>query len=382
MDKKPLNKERANANMYYNLFADKIGKFNNNENVLLIHIGNFDVISKFIVNNMNCNYFIIDRHLKCNYLKLNFPQIHFFGSKEDEGIIEVLEQIDMKFDKIIMNPPYSRDLHLKVLAKTLKHLCEDGECVNLSPCEWMARPYLKKTWEKQFLNYEDSIGKYIEDLKIIENFNEIFGDTQNDILVGIYKLSKSGGFDYKNFYKTYDTNLLDAYSKFKSSIYLKDKLVKFSDQKYFVPLRKDAIMERWWRYKLINYLDIVVDGKIFSGQYKGCTIYEARSKNPHENPRNYNRDTFGISFDSLNEAINFRNSLNLEVYLYIISKIKLTRGFPLNKLPFLNDYKISYTNEDLYKMFEIKEDLDIIVKEMKPYVEEDKNFQYPWKTNK
>ena len=40
----------------------------------------------------------------------------------------------MKFDCIIMNPPYQRNLHLKILAEAIKHLKDEKSvCVNLSP---------------------------------------------------------------------------------------------------------------------------------------------------------------------------------------------------------------------------------------------------------
>ena len=40
----------------------------------------------------------------------------------------------MKFDCIIMNPPYKRNLHLKILAEAITHLKDEtSTCVNLSP---------------------------------------------------------------------------------------------------------------------------------------------------------------------------------------------------------------------------------------------------------
>ena len=40
----------------------------------------------------------------------------------------------MKFDCIIMNPPYEKNLHLKILAEAITHLKNDNsKCVNLSP---------------------------------------------------------------------------------------------------------------------------------------------------------------------------------------------------------------------------------------------------------
>ena len=39
----------------------------------------------------------------------------------------------MKFDCIIMNPPYNRGLHLKILNEATKHITENGKVVSLQP---------------------------------------------------------------------------------------------------------------------------------------------------------------------------------------------------------------------------------------------------------
>ena len=39
--------------------------------------------------------------------------------------------------KIIMNPPYNRNLHLKILQEAMKH---GDEIVNLSPIRWLQDP--------------------------------------------------------------------------------------------------------------------------------------------------------------------------------------------------------------------------------------------------
>ena len=39
----------------------------------------------------------------------------------------------MKFDHVIMNPPYHRNLHLKILNEAINH---SDDIVNLSPIRW------------------------------------------------------------------------------------------------------------------------------------------------------------------------------------------------------------------------------------------------------
>lgn len=75
--------------------------------------------------------------------------------------IRWLENNDMKFDKIIMNPPYSKNLHLKILAKTIEHLKdENSECVNLSPIRWLQDPLAKYKKNSDLKRFKDSVKTY------------------------------------------------------------------------------------------------------------------------------------------------------------------------------------------------------------------------------
>lgn len=40
----------------------------------------------------------------------------------------------MKFDHVVMNPPYDGNLHLKVVQEAMKH---SDDVVNLSPIRWL-----------------------------------------------------------------------------------------------------------------------------------------------------------------------------------------------------------------------------------------------------
>lgn len=296
-----------------------------------------------------------------------------------DKFIEWLENNDMNFDKIIMNPPYG-SLHIKILDAILKsNKKNDGwEIVNLSPIEWQTRPYIKKSWMSLYEKEKSTIGKFQVSLDHLsyKEFNEAFPDTQNDIEVGISVYNQNGGFDYENYYKKYDEKLLKAYSRFKNFDTLKNHYEKYNNQEYFVPLRKDAIMERWWRYQLINYLDILDHGKVYSGEYKNKTIIEARSSNPHENKKNVNRDTFGISFKTLNEAINFRDCVKDIAYIFIISEVKMNRGFPLDLLPFFGDYSLKWSTERIINECKISKVEVESFSKLKKYMNYDKNEKY------
>jgi hypothetical protein len=239
---KRLNKEKANVDLYYKIFANNIGKFENGQNILFVDIGNFDVYYKFIVNNMNCNYIIIDQPLKKNLLQACFPNIKFI-SAEDNSIIKVLEKLNMKFDKIIMNPPYSKNLHLKILAEAIKHLNdEDGECVNLSPIRWLQDPLAKYKKSSDLKRFEDSVAKHIESIELIktEDANKLF----NIMLLQPLCIYKCNNKNTNKIYIDFNTtNLLDKiFSKIiKDDGFAKMTKLQFEDNlKNFVIINKMA----------------------------------------------------------------------------------------------------------------------------------------------
>ena len=269
-----------------------------------------------------------------------------------------------KFDVVLMNPPYDRNLHLKFLEKTIE-ISEN--VISVQPCEFISRTHLKPSYKNIKKKYVNTIGKHLYDLVVLPN--NPFANAYIDTDLGIYVLNNDGGFDYENFNKSYDKNYLNANNKFKTKTTLKDNIEKYVDQKYFVPLRKDGILERWWTLQLINYLDIIVDNKVYSGEYKDLSIYNARQKNTHENPRNYGRDTFGISFKTLNEAINFRDSLKTEAYLFIIAMLKTQRVNPLNRLPFFDNYANKLSNDDIFDLFNVDKSIrKDIIKDMQTFM--------------
>ena len=69
----------------------------------------------------------------------------------------------MKFDCIIMNPPYKRNLHLKILAEAITHLKDEtSKCVNLSPVRWLQDPLAKYKKNSDWHRFQESVSKHIE----------------------------------------------------------------------------------------------------------------------------------------------------------------------------------------------------------------------------
>ena len=120
---------------------------------------------------------------------------------------------NMKFDCIIMNPPYVRNLHLKILAEAIKHLKYDGTCVNLSPIS---------TYQK-CVKLEKEFPVAVTDIDVIsqENMNNCF-DIGLWVDGGIVTVGKNATKDFSKF--TYLVKHLALYKKLqKHSAKLKDQ---------------------------------------------------------------------------------------------------------------------------------------------------------------
>ena len=59
----------------------------------------------------------------------------------------------MKFDCIVMNPPYIKNLHLKILAEAIKHLNDEkSKCVCLHPPQEYKK--FKQNPDKRILSFD------------------------------------------------------------------------------------------------------------------------------------------------------------------------------------------------------------------------------------
>ena len=97
----------------------------------------------------------------------------------------------MKFDCIIMNPPYLRNLHLKILAEAIKHLKDDGTCVNLSPIPRLTS--IRNLYDEKTItrNAKTEQYAYLKDVEQIRNGIEIFNaGIQQHLGIQVYSTSK------------------------------------------------------------------------------------------------------------------------------------------------------------------------------------------------
>lgn len=100
-----------------------------------------------------------------------------------------------KFDAVIMNPPYDRNLHLKILETVIPYA---EKVVNISPVRWLQDPFAPYFTRSDYCKFEDSISKKIESLDVIfaKDASELFG-AKFVMNLGIY-VCGNGGYEYQH----------------------------------------------------------------------------------------------------------------------------------------------------------------------------------------
>ena len=262
----------------------------------------------------------------------------------------------MKFDHIIMNPPYNRNLHLKILNEAI---CHSDDVVNLSPIRWLQDPLAEHKMSSDFKKFEN-IRSHIDSIDIISSSDsqrafsiEIFSD------LGIYHLNKDGGLDTHNFWKAVRTP---------AQVMMLTKLMSLKDTiaNHYERNRRDGIRvpltdiggNRGYRnvYKELAY---VVDG-----QRNGKDWTKCKNMGGYEKPEGCPLP-LSIKFDTIVEAQNFYDSFFTRFYTWLCNTTRMQQNLNPELLPWLNDYTHSWTDCDLYKYFELtNEEITLIEKEI------------------
>ena len=235
--------------------------------------------------------------------------------------------MNMKADVILMNPPYDRDLHLKFLEKTIEIA---DNVVNISPHDWLTNKFAKTEKSKFRRDFREKYSKYIEDLEIIspEDFNKYFG-TSNwfGVAIGVFK-ENAKGIDPDKFLNA-DKVLNKIINKIHTLPSLRSKFTRRIDNELFVPVRRTS-------HGYLNYVE--------------RDYTKIKSKD-------------GILFNSKNEVKNFIDSFDTWLYKYL-EKSEWQGSENSASVPYLGDYTKPWTNERLYRLFNITKEEQKIIEDM------------------
>ena len=275
----------------------------------------------------------------------------------DELVNLMNRNTKMKFNHIIMNPPYCRNLHLKILNEAINH---SDDIVNLSPIRWLQDPLAEYKRNSNFKKFTE-IRERIESIEIISASEaqrafsiEIFSD------LGVYHLNKDGGFDVSNFWKLVRTPAQNMMlTKLMS---LKDNIASHYEKNKRDGIRvpmTDIGGNRGYRnvYKELAY--------VIDGQKNGIDWTKCKNMGGYEKPEGCPLP-LSIKFNTTTEAQNFYDSFFTRFYTWLCNITKMNQNLHPNLLPWLGDYTHPWTDDDLYKYFELTDDeIRIIEDEIK-----------------
>ena len=268
--------------------------------------------------------------------------------------------------KIIVNPPYDGNLHLKVVQEAMKH---SDDVVNLSPIRWLQDPLAEEKKGSDWNKFKN-VRAHISELEVVslDEMAKFFDGVA--VKAGIYYLTKDGGFNIDNIRCAFlvklhkkhydvmkdhlDVNKLDGwrvrcgnYAMFKGSTRLQSESVKFSRQSY-VHFKLDRIYKDGYTEDGIFWTADRLPGA-------GNIIKPIGTPIPSS-----------VKFSSKEEAYNFVASTRLKLLKYICG-LCFDYGCSSDYfMPYLGDYTHPWDDAALYKYFGLtQEEISLIEEEMK-----------------
>lgn len=363
-------KTRCNGDKYFSIFENHLPDLKPGSDICMYDISNELCIMHIIDRYPNCNYYISDIPEIITSFKILRPELKLNLVEDKTKRFD----ITMKFDCIIMNPPYQKNLHLKILAEAIKHLKDDDSvCVNLSPVRWLQDPFaLYKCSELK--KFESTICKKIDSLNVINN--ELVGKLFNIAIysdLGIYTCkSNNTTFNYKNCWKDTKNNTeINVIEKcclsFKTKT-LENKRCLESPAGVCVPIADIAggrgTLPIFKNYPLI--IDNMINNENWIDVWNRDPKHKAFQKQKDSN-------IYHIKFNTICEAENFYKSYKTIFLQYVCNITVQQQHIQLKFLPWLGDainprtglkgYEGEWTDEDLYKFFNITEDERKIIEE-------------------
>lgn len=260
-----------------------------------------------------------------------------------------------------MNPPYSRNLHLKILAEAIKHLTLTGEVVCLHPNFLDEKIFWDKT--KSFNKYRKEFSSKLID---VTEINNIFKEIQINkcLIISHFSNKPTKTFDYDQYV-----------NKLKISTIWKKTVKTIIDKKQCdlrtacltnVPKLKYMLAFPGLHGTFATYKP----GNISKGNWLEIVTknYEqAVNTPPHQTNKYYHEQV--ISFNTDEERRNFVNSTFTYFFKYWISQVKtMNAANYLKYLPFMSDYTQPWDDARFYKFFNItEEEQKTIEKTMEKY---------------
>lgn len=346
-DYKVISKKDKNAVTAYNLrvfdydnieqWKKRIDSWSSDETIIAISLKSFYYIEK-LKKRFKKVYVLED----CDFNK----EATIFGDEDD--IVNIIKSMkDASKLKIIMNPPYNGNLHLKILSKVIEE-CKGAEIVNLSPANQMFAG-MRLIKDHSEVKNNPKLIEHIQDVDLIkpEEASAMFGASfAGPLMIIHYDLTKDGK-DYKEF-NIIPKNLRSVFDKTVRAVY---------EGKY--PSLWSGIKKGDCPEDKFSLTCPEVHGN--QGQSDWAEI---TSKNYEKALDSKQRWGWHLEFDTEEERKNCWECWHLKSHMFIHSLVKADNFNAYQWLPLL-DYSHPWTDKDLYNYFGLTpEEVEEIDKEI------------------
>lgn len=262
----------------------------------------------------------------------------------------------MMFETTVGNPPFKKDLHLKIIDSIIPHI--NGEGCFIHPARWFEDPLAKHKKCATKTKFKRLVDR-LDDVKIMDKktVNEKFCIAFNGELMISKLKSVPTGKDIRLFNETAQKciDVILAYSKNHNLGMYADKnkidgwRVEVKEYTPFDPhIGSMTEYSRKCQSNLfaMNKVSVFHNGFDRNGVEWMKTRKQTQCKKVSGDPL-----PNSIKFKTEKEAINFKKSCNTNFYNNIIYLLKLDMHTPLNFLPWMEDYTHPWTDEDYCRFF-------------------------------
>lgn len=267
---------------------------------------------------------------------------------------------NMNFDKIIMNPPFKKDLHLKVLNEAIKHKNDNGMLVSIQPARWIEDPLACYKQNSDYKKYKESIVDNISELEVLPAIQSslVFGISFNSDLA-IYTFSKN-----KNKINLYNKDFINSILNKVLNKSKENNLLMHVDKqmldgwrcevKEIVPISTYTDRNDAWIRLEANQIS-KINAVYFNGYDDNNKWWsETRAKGKF-NKQVGDPFPWSVKFNSKEEATNFNLSIRGNFIFNFRQLITYDMHTPFKFIPYMGDYSHIWTDEDYCKFFNLTE---------------------------
>ena len=267
----------------------------------------------------------------------------------------------MKFDICVGNPPYGKNLHLKIINTVINHLTEDGIASFIHPARWYEDPLAetkKKATDK--VKFKDIVNKLerVEIIDVLTANSKFHIANETDLMISHINNKHTGGIS--SIYNTpFVKEALNCILKASNIDNLSNHIEYNKLDGYRCEIKKQQSFQserpsRVDEYSRLKNVSIVLlnnncfkDGyELDSGKWWGnCKKSDGGSPKPEGTPI-----PLSIHFDNENDLRNFVIGYNSKFIRNIFSILKFSSSVQFEYYPYIQ-MKKKWSDEDFCKFF-------------------------------